>query len=31
VIDHIFSLARIEEKAATKEDLQKAVEALDEE
>jgi trigger factor len=31
VIDHIFSLARIEEKVATREDLQKAVAALEEE
>lgn len=31
VIDHIFAQAKVEEKDATKEDLQKAVEALDEE
>jgi trigger factor len=31
VIDHIFSLARVEVKDATKDELQKAVEALDEE
>jgi trigger factor len=31
VIDHIFSLAKVEEKEASKEELQKAVEALDEE
>lgn len=31
VIDHIFALAKVEEKDATKDELQKAVEALDEE
>ncbi len=31
VIDHVFSLAKVEEKAATKEELQAAVEALEEE
>jgi trigger factor len=31
VIDHVFSLASVTEKDATKEDLQKAVEALEEE
>lgn len=31
VIDHVFSLANVEEKAATKEELQAAVEALEEE
>ncbi|MDG1118123.1 MAG: trigger factor [Flavimaricola sp.] len=31
VIDHVFSLAKAEEKAATKEELQAAVEALEEE
>jgi trigger factor len=31
VIDHIFALAKVEERDATKDELQKAVEALDEE
>jgi len=31
VIDHVFSLAKVEEKSATKEELQAAVEALEEE
>ncbi len=31
VIDHIFAQAKVDEKTVTKEDLQKAVEALDEE
>jgi trigger factor len=30
VVDHIVSAAKVTEKTATKEDLQKAVEALDE-